>query len=106
MNEQTNTVAFYIRTSTKNNDGVKEQFEELAQMALQDADGLAVNARIYVDAGYSALDLKRPEYLRLKEDIKTLDLHTIYVTDMDRLTRDPIELAVWEELQNINPNLI
>jgi len=42
---------------------------------------------IYNDAGHSGKDLLRPEFERLKEDIKSKRINTIVALKLDRITR-------------------
>lgn len=81
-------VGLYARVSTdeqaKEGYSIGAQCKKLQQYAeLNDWDGV-----LYVDDGYSAKDLKRPQAIQLFNDIQEKKIDTVIVYKLDRLTRN------------------
>lgn len=80
--------AIYARVSTEEQaeQGISLEAQEHACRALLTAHGLAFGG-LYVDAGRSGKDLKRPEAQRLLADLEAGQLGGLTVYKLDRLTR-------------------
>lgn len=86
-------VAIYIRVSTQ------EQFEEGFSIPAQKerlrafalSQGWTVTNE-YVEEGYSAKNIDRPQLQQLLTDIKTKDIDVVLVYRLDRLTRSVLDL--------------
>lgn len=81
-------VGLYARVSTdeqaKEGYSINAQCKKLQQYAeLNDWTGV-----LYVDDGYSAKDLKRPQAMKLFNDIQEKKIDTVVVYKLDRLTRN------------------
>ncbi len=81
-------VGLYARVSTdeqaKEGYSINAQCKKLQQYAeLNDWTGV-----LYVDDGYSAKDLNRPQAMRLFKDIEEKKIDTVVVYKLDRLTRN------------------
>lgn len=81
-------VGLYARVSTdeqaKEGYSIGAQCKKLQQYAeLNDWDGI-----LYVDDGYSAKDLNRPQAIQLFKDIEDKKIDTVVVYKLDRLTRN------------------
>ncbi|MTP79785.1 hypothetical protein GMB70_14150 [Turicibacter sanguinis] len=81
-------VGLYARVSTdeqaKEGYSIGAQCKKLQQYAeLNDWDGI-----LYVDDGYSAKDLNRPQAMQLFKDIEDKKIDTVVVYKLDRLTRN------------------
>ncbi|UWD42759.1 recombinase family protein [Clostridioides difficile] len=81
-------VALYIRVSTEeqalHGDSIRTQTEALEQYS-KDNNFIIVDK--YVDEGYSATNLKRPNLQRMLEDIKENKIDLILLTKIDRFSR-------------------
>ncbi|WP_262458319.1 recombinase family protein [Clostridioides difficile] len=81
-------VALYIRVSTEeqvlHGDSIRTQTEALQQYA-KDNSFIVVDK--YVDEGYSATNLNRPNLRRMIEDIKENKIDLILLTKLDRFSR-------------------
>jgi site-specific DNA recombinase len=91
-------VGLYVRVSTdeQSKDGysVGAQSKKLQQYAeFSDWD-----AKLYVDDGYSAKDLKRPQINTLLQDMRDGRINTIVIHKLDRLTRSVKNLHEMLEL--------
>ncbi len=81
-------VGLYARVSTdeqaKEGYSIGAQCKKLQQYAeLNDWDGI-----LYVDDGYSAKDLNRPQAMQLFKDIEEKKIDTVVIYKLDRLTRN------------------
>ena len=89
MNEEKKIAGLYIRVSTEDQAregfSLKEQEERLRAMCQY--KGYEVY-KVYKDAGISAkTGNHRPEFERLKDDIKAKKINTIVALKLDRITR-------------------
>lgn len=81
-------VALYIRVSTEeqvlHGDSIRTQTEALEQYS-KDNNFIIVDK--YIDEGYSATNLKRPNLKRMIEDVKNNKIDLVMITKIDRLSR-------------------
>lgn len=81
-------VALYIRVSTEeqvlHGDSIRTQTEALEQYA-KDNNFIIVDK--YIDEGYSATNLKRPNLKRMIDDVKKNKIDLVMITKIDRLSR-------------------
>lgn len=97
-------VAIYCRVASKNRIKIKKQKEILKNYCNENNYEIY---KIYIDNGYSGLDVNRPNYNKLLNDLKKNMFDTIIVRDMSRLGRSIIKLEkVIKLLENNNCNLI
>lgn len=97
-------VAIYCRVASKNRIEIKKQKEILKNYCNENNYEIY---KIYIDNGYSGLDVNRPNYNKLLNDLKKNMFDTIIVRDMSRLGRSIIKLEkVIKLLENNNCNLI
>lgn len=97
MNEEKKLCGLYIRVSTE--DQAREGFSLSEQKERLDAFCKFKGYQVidyYEDAGISAKTGNfRPEFERLKEDIKSKKINTIVALKLDRITRSIYD---WEKL--------
>ena len=91
--------ALYVRVTEENDEAIEEQLNQLIKEVISDSEAFDLGMHVYVDNGYTGYDATRPAYSQMKKDIKMLGLTDIYVTNMNRLTRDTEELDAWLELE-------
>lgn len=97
-------VAIYCRVASKNRIEIKKQKEILKNYCNENNYEIY---KIYIYNGYSGLDVNRPNYNKLLNDLKKNMFDTIIVRDMSRLGRSIIKLEkVIKLLENNNCNLI
>lgn len=97
-------VVIYCRVASKNRIEIKKQKEILKNYCNENNYEIY---KIYIDNGYSGLDVNRPNYNKLLNDLKKNMFDTIIVRDMSRLGRSIIKLEkVIKLLENNNCNLI
>lgn len=87
------TVGIYVRVST--NEQVREGYSIDTQIRLLkmycETQGWE-NIKIYSDGGYSAKDTDRPQFQKLKSDIKKKRISVLLVYKLDRMTRSVRDL--------------
>lgn len=77
---------------------VERQETECRRRAGQDGIEIPPD-RVYVDISKSAYKkVKRPAYERLLADVYAGEVNRVYVWDLDRLTRQPVQMNEWIEL--------
>jgi site-specific DNA recombinase len=81
-------VALYIRVSTDEqaNEGFSIEAQKRRLISFADSQDWNI-ADIYIDDGYSAKDLKRPEMKRMIDDVKDQKFDVVLVYRLDRMTR-------------------
>ncbi|MCB4304783.1 recombinase family protein [Clostridioides difficile] len=81
-------VALYIRVSTEeqvlNGDSIRTQIEALEQYSKENDFNIVDK---YVDEGFSATNLKRPNLQRLLKDVEANKVDLVLLTKIDRLSR-------------------
>ncbi|UOE96040.1 recombinase family protein [Alkalihalobacillus sp. LMS39] len=98
------TCAIYVRVST--DEQVKEGFSISAQLerlrAFATSQGWDVSHE-YVEEGWSAKNINRPQMQKMLKDIKKGEIDVILVYKLDRLTRSVIDLyALLKEFEDHN----
>lgn len=91
--------AIYVRVTEENDRLMEEQLNQVIKQVLADGQTFNLGMHVYVDNGYTGYDATRPAYSQMKKDIKLLGLTDIYVTNINRLTRDTEQLDEWLELE-------
>ncbi len=75
----------YIRIAQKNDEEIKIQEEEVRHYT----NSLGVEITdVYVDNGYSGNNFKRPEFIRLMNDVNDNKINSIYVLNISSFGRD------------------
>lgn len=84
--------AIYIRVSTDEqaNEGFSIDAQKRRLLAYADSQDWEV-AEVYIDDGWSAKDLKRPEMQRMIEDVKQKKFDVVLVYKLDRMTRSSFD---------------
>lgn len=81
-------VALYIRVSTEeqvlNGDSIRTQIEALEQYSKENNFNIVGK---YIDEGFSATNLKRPNLQRLLKDVENDKVDLVLLTKIDRLSR-------------------
>lgn len=97
-----NEVVAYIRCSTdeqaKAGFSVEAQKEELQRVAALES---IIIKKFYIDDGYSASDLNRPDIQNLLSDIKLGKVHKIMIRHSDRLVRNLVLKRALERIFDI-----
>ena len=93
--------AIYVR-SAHSDSNVAAQIEQCARLiAERFSSGWQVD-RVYIDRGYSGLDLDRPGFAKLVEEAKTGEFTTVVVSNVDRLGRGvPVVMHAIESLRTL-----
>lgn len=101
-------VAIYIRVSTRyqvDKDSLQVQRRELiaySEMVLGVSDYV-----IFEDAGYSAKNTDRPDYLRMMDRLRTGEFTHLLVWKIDRISRNLLDFAsMYQELKTLGLSLI
>lgn len=94
---QTNSIRFvalYCRVSTDEQarEGISLDEQQERLKAYCRAMGWSGQVRMYVDDGYSAKNMERPELKRLLLDVKSGSVSRIMVTKLDRMSRRLLDL--------------
>ena len=96
-------VAIYIRVSTRyqvDKDSLQVQRRELitySEMVLGVSDYV-----IFEDAGYSAKNTDRPDYLRMMDRLRTGEFTHLLVWKIDRISRNLLDFAsMYQELKTL-----
>ena len=79
-----NDVDLYIRTCSDDEEQLKEQETRLRKYCQLKGYNIV---KVYKDFNYSAHDLNRPQYVKLKSDIKDGAVKKVVVTDISRVAR-------------------
>lgn len=87
-------IAIYTRVSTdeqaREGISLEEQKHRLQSYCI--AMGWKHNIKFYIDDGYSAKDIDRPQLKKLLEDVKANKIAKVIVTKLDRLSRKLLNL--------------
>lgn len=80
--------AIYIRVSTDEqaNEGFSIEAQKRRLLAYADSQDWEI-AEVYIDDGWSAKDLKRPEMQRMMKDVSNKLFDVVLVYKLDRMTR-------------------
>jgi len=81
-------VAVYLRTAHKDNSAIEKQ-KKLIDFYCR-TKGYPKIVNTYQDNGYSGTTENRPAFKKMLKDIKKGKINAIVVTDISRLTRQPI----------------
>ena len=81
-------IGLYLRTAQKDDEAIKRQ-EEL-NLSYCKYKGYSNIVKTYIDNGYSGITENRPAYKKMIRDIRNGKINVIVVSNMDRLTRQPI----------------
>lgn len=79
--------ALYCRVSTNMQLAKGESIENQKARLKRYADASELHSRFYVDAGYSAKHIHRPQLKRFLSDVKRGKVQRVLVTKLDRITR-------------------
>ncbi len=80
----------YARVSTKD----QQTEQQLIELRRYCKDSGIDNISEYIDEGISAFSQNRPEFIRLKEDIRKRKINKVIVWKLDRLSRSLTELVL------------
>lgn len=81
-------IGIYLRTAQKDDEAIKRQ-EEL-NLSYCKYKGYSNIVKTYIDNGYSGTTENRPAYKRMIRDIRNEKINVIVVSNISRLTRQPI----------------
>ncbi|MFC1495969.1 recombinase family protein [Candidatus Margulisiibacteriota bacterium] len=87
-------VALYCRVSSKKNQQTEQQLSELHKYCRSSGFDQVTE---YVDEGVSAFKKLRPEFTKLKSDIRKRKINVVVIWKLDRLSRSLIELVTTME---------
>ena len=90
INEQ--TTAIYCRVARKDDDAIEHQ--ELSLKRYASENGYR-NIMVYSDNGFGGLNLDRPAFKRLQDDIASGKIRTVIVKDAMRISRKFLEAPLW-----------
>ena len=86
------TTALYCRTALADAESIARQRESLRRFAGEKG---FTNLTYYEDDGFSGLDLARPAFLRLEQEIRDGKIARVIASDLARLGRDTAEVVRW-----------
>lgn len=81
-------IGVYLRTAQKDDEAIERQKE--LNISYCKYRGYPDIVKIYTDNGYSGTTENRPAYKRMIKDISNGKINVIVVSNIDRLTRQPI----------------
>lgn len=81
-------IGVYLRTAQKDDEAIERQKE--LNISYCKYRGYPDIVKIYTDNGYSGTTENRPAYKRMIKDIRNGKINVIVVSNIDRLTRQPI----------------
>lgn len=81
-------IGVYLRTAQKDDEAIERQKE--LNISYCKYRGYPEIVKIYSDNGYSRRTENRPAYKRMIKDIRNGKINVIVVSNIDRLTRQPI----------------
>lgn len=81
-------IGVYLRTAQKDDEAIERQKE--LNISYCKYRGYPEIVKIYTDNGYSGRTENRPAYKRMIKDIRNGKINVIVVSNIDRLTRQPI----------------
>lgn len=81
-------IGVYLRTAQKDDEAIERQKE--LNISYCKYRGYPEIVKIYSDNGYSGRTENRPAYKRMIKDIRNGKINVIVVSNIDRLTRQPI----------------
>lgn len=81
-------IGVYLRTAQKDDEAIERQKE--LNISYCKYRGYPDIVKIYIDNGYSGTTENRPAYKRMIKDIRNGKINVIVVSNIDRLTRQPI----------------
>lgn len=81
-------IGVYLRTAQKDNEAIEKQKQ--LNLSYCKYKGYPDIVKMYTDNGYSGTTENRPAYKRMIKDIKNGKINVIVVSNIDRLTRQPI----------------
>ena len=81
-------IGLYLRTAQKDDEAIKRQ-EEL-NLSYCKYKGYSNIVKTYIDNGYSGTTENRPAYKRMIRDIRNGKTNVVVVSNIDRLTRQPV----------------
>ncbi len=96
--EQPRVAACYARVSTDMQREKGHSIEYQRESLLKYSKEHGLNPVLYVDAGISAKDTRRPELQKMLEDIKNGRVSVVLVTKLDRITRSLKDLVNLKEI--------
>ena len=88
MNFKDYKIGVYLRTAQKDDEAIERQKE--LNISYCKYRGYPEVVKIYTDNGYSGRTENRPAYKRMIKDIRNGKINVIVVSNIDRLTRQPI----------------
>lgn len=88
MNFKNYKIGVYLRVAHKDDEGIERQKE--LNLSYCKYRGYPEIIKIYTDNGYSGRTENRPAYKRMIKDIRNGKINVIVVSNIDRLTRQPI----------------
>jgi site-specific DNA recombinase len=99
-------IGIYVRVSTEeqaeNPEGsIKNQEQRLRESIIwrNNSSSFGELAGVYVDAGISAKDMKRPKLLEMLQDMRSGKINLIMVTELSRLSRNNRDfLSMWDSM--------
>ena len=91
--------ALYIRVARMDGDAVERQKTQLRVFAQEQG---CKDIAIYVDNGYSGLNLNRPAFMQMENDIRAGLVNELIIRDLSRISRDTMLTYDWLEKTRIN----
>ena len=91
-------VVAYVRTTIDDSAQVLSQIEQIVQSLLAGEQPKFCAFQLYIDCGFSGLDVSRPAYQALLQDMNDGKVAELIVVGMDRLSRSP---EAFEEIIHI-----
>ena len=86
------TVAVYVRVAHADNFALENQKNTLLNFANKQGFG---TLKFYEDNGFNGLNLNRPAFNTLNEDIVTGFVETVIAHDVSRISRNRIDFSKW-----------
>ena len=93
-NSSTKSTAIYCRLARKNNKRIAIQKERVLHYASEQGYS---DISLYIDNGASGLNLNRPGFMKLNEDINNGKINTVLIQSISRIGRGYIETSLWIE---------
>jgi len=81
-------IGLYLRTAQKDDEAIEKQ--EILDLSYCNYKGYTNIVKTYVDNGYSGITENRPAYKRMIRDIRNGKINVVVVSNIDRLTRQPV----------------